>query len=230
MISAVEEASGLTRVYVWDLVVRTTHWLIALSILALSVTGIYMGGPYMVVSGEAGDHFVMGWMKTVHFYGAIVFTLAVLARLLWMLVGPRVASWRNFLPVDRKRRIDARGTLAFYLFVRDVPPPAVSHNPVAGMAYTAVFFLYLVMILTGLGLYAMSASVGSPLGWFDWFLPLFGGAQWARYIHHGVMWLLIGFFVHHVYSSILMAIVEKNGVLDSIFSGYKWIKRGERGP
>ena len=33
----------------------------------------------------------------------------------------------------------------------------------------------------------------------------------ARWIHHIVMWLLLGFTVHHVYSAVLVAIIEKNG-------------------
>jgi Ni,Fe-hydrogenase I cytochrome b subunit len=34
-------------VYVWDLVVRSTHWLIALSLIVLSVTGVYIGNPFL---------------------------------------------------------------------------------------------------------------------------------------------------------------------------------------
>ena len=61
-----------------------------------------------------------------------------------------------------------------------------------------------------------------------WTLPLLavfavGGAQVARWIHHVVMWLLIGFVVHHVYSAVLMAIVEGNGTVESIVSGYKFV-------
>ena len=52
----------------------------------------------------------------------------------------------------------------------------------------------------------------------------------ARWIHHIVMWLLLGFTVHHVYSAVLVAIIEKNGTLDSIFSGYKWVPRRDLEP
>ena len=44
------------------------------------------------------------------------------------------------------------------------------------------------------------------------------GAQW-------VMWLLLGFFVHHLASSILVASIEGNGLLGSIFSGTKFVTR-----
>ena len=212
-------------VYVWDLVVRWTHWLIVLSLVALSVTGIYIGNPFGIAGAQPGTSFLMGWMRAVHFYSAIVFTIAVASRILWMFVGPGMARWRQFIPVDRDRRKGFVGTIKFYLFMRRTPPPFVGHNPVAGAAYTLVFGLYLVMILTGFALLSTSASVGSPTRWFGFLLPLFGGTGLARWIHHVVMWLLIGFAIHHVYSGLLVAIVERNGTMDSIFSGWKWFRR-----
>lgn len=218
----------IERTYVWDFVVRLTHWLIAGAIVVLSVTGIYIGDPYIEVSGPAGQRFVMGWMKAVHFYAAIVFTLAVLGRLAWMFTGPEHARWPNFIPVTHKRRRKFVGTLKFYLFMWQKPPAAEGHNPVAGLAYTFVFAFYVIMIATGLGLYAIDADLGSPLRGFDALLPLFGGAPGARWTHHVVMWLLIGFAVHHVYSAVLVSLVEKNGEIDSIVSGYKWVSGEDR--
>jgi Ni/Fe-hydrogenase 1 B-type cytochrome subunit len=79
-------------------------------------------------------------------------------------------------------------------------------------------------------MYAPSAEVGSPLRLFASLAPLFGGFQVARWIHHVVMWLLLGFTVHHVYSAVLMASIEKDGTMDSIFVGYKWVPRHYLGP
>jgi Ni/Fe-hydrogenase 1 B-type cytochrome subunit len=39
------------------------------------------------------------------------------------------------------------------------------------------------------------------------------------------MWLLLGFAVHHVYSSVLMTTVEANATMESIFSGNKFVPR-----
>lgn len=219
---------SLERVYVWDLVVRITHWVIALSIVLLSVTGIYLGRPFLIVPGEAGGHFVMGTMKVLHFYFAIAFSLAVFARLIWMFTGTKYARWPNFIPTTRQRWRDFFGTLKFYLFVSLKPPDCTGHNPVAGATYVAVFSLYLVMIATGLGLYAVDATIGSAMASFTWLLAPFGGPQGARWVHHVVMWLLIGFTVHHVYSATLVSLVEKNGTIDSIISGYKWLRREKR--
>jgi Ni/Fe-hydrogenase 1 B-type cytochrome subunit len=114
------------------------------------------------------------------------------------------------------------------MFLWQKPPAAEGHNPVAGLAYTIVFALYVVMIATGLGLYAIDADLASPLRGFDALLPLFGGAPGARWTHHVVMWLLIGFAVHHIYSAVLVSLVEKNGEIDSIVSGYKWVSEEDR--
>lgn len=218
-------AAGMTRVYVWDRVVRLCHWGMVLSLTVLSITGFYIGNPFVTVPGEAGGAFVMGWMRAIHFGAAIVFTIAVPSRLLWMVLsGNYFARWHQFIPVTKLRFEQMWGTFKFYMFLQREPPHGMlGHNPLAGGAYFIIYMMELVMILTGLGLYGMFAT-DSPLHVFEGVLALFGGAQWARWIHHVIMYLLIGFFVHHFYSAVLTAIVEKNGTLESIFSGYKWAK------
>jgi Ni/Fe-hydrogenase 1 B-type cytochrome subunit len=215
--------TDLVRVYVWQWPVRLTHWVIALSILVLSVTGIYIGRPFLVVPGEARFHFVMGTMKVVHSYAAIAFGLAVLSRIAWMFLGNTYARWDKFLPVARRRRRGIVGTVKFYLFLMRKPPGFVGHNPLAGMAYALVFLLSIAMIGTGLAMYSVSARVGSPFRFFQFLVPLCGGLQTAHWIHHVVMWLILGFAVHHVYSAIYMSQVEANATVESIFSGYKFV-------
>jgi Ni/Fe-hydrogenase 1 B-type cytochrome subunit len=215
--------AGIVRTYVWQIPVRITHWLIAGSIVVLSVTGLYIGHPFMTVAGEARQSFVMGWMRTIHFYSAIAFLTSVFARVIWMFTGNKYARWDKFLPVHRSRRHGLWPTIKFYLFGLRKPPGFVGHNPIAGLTYTAVFGLYFLAILTGLTLYSSYADVGSPLRWFASFAGILGGFQTVRWIHHVVMWLLLGFAVHHVYSGTLMSIIEANGTMESIFSGYKFV-------
>ncbi len=218
------------RVYVWQIPVRVTHWLIAGAIVVLSVSGLYIGRPFITVPGAAGQSFVMGWMKIIHSYAAYVFITAVLVRVIWMFTGNKYARWDKFVPVHRTRRKGMLPTVLFYSFVRKAPPGYVGHNPLAGSAYALVFGLYFLAILTGLVMRGASAAPGSAVHAFAGLAPLVGGLQTARWIHHGVMWLLLGFAVHHVYSSILVAHVEKTGLLDSIFAGYKWVPQHELDP
>lgn len=212
-------------VYVWDLVVRLTHWTIALSILTLSITGIYIGKPFMTSSTLGTQEFIMGTMRLIHFWTSIAFSVAVLSRIIWMFQGPRYARWNQLVPTTKQRVRDMWGTLRFYIFIDAEPPPAIGHNAMAGFAYIGAFALYIVMILTGFALWGASSHYNSPLRWFTWILPLVGGAQGARWVHHVGMWVLLCFVVQHVYSSTLMARVEKVGVIDSIFGGWKVIPK-----
>jgi len=215
----------LAQVYVWELPVRVTHWLIALSILVLAVTGLYIAHPVMHVTGAATDHFVTGWFRLVHSYAAIVFTVSVLSRVTWMFVGNKYARWDKFLPVHAIRARGLWPTFKFYTFLLRKPPGFVGHNPLAGAAYCGIFVLYFVMIATGFAMFSASAAPGSVMHGFQFLIPLAGGLQTARWIHHAVMWLLLGFVVHHVYSAVLMSHVEVNGTVESIFTGWKFVPR-----
>ena len=218
---------NLVRVYVWQWPVRLAHWLIACSILVLSLTGLYIGRPFLISAGEARHLFLMGTAKAIHFYAAIVFIAAILMRLIWMFTGNTYARWDKFIPAPKRRREGIFPTVRFYLFGLRKPPGFVGHNPLAGMAYTLVFGLYFIMIATGLALYDVDAAVHSPVRVFSFLLPLFGGPQSARWIHHVVMWLLWGFVAHHIYSAVLMSQIEGNGTMESIFSGYKFVQHDD---
>ena len=213
----------IVKVYVWEAPVRITHWLIALSIVVLSATGIYIGNPFITVPGRAGDHFVMGWMKVIHGYTAYVFIAAVLARIIWMFTGNKYARWDKFIPVHRSRLRALWPTFRFYVFALRKPPGFIGHNPLAGLAYVLVFGLYFLAIITGLIMRGASADPESTLRSFVSLSPLFGGLYGARWVHHVVMWLLLGFAVHHVYSSVLMSTVEANATVESMFSGNKFV-------
>ncbi len=213
------------RVYVWEWPVRVCHWLIAGSIALLSVSGLYIANPSMITTGVVAQRSLMGLVKLIHYSTAIVFGIAVISRIWWMFVGNTYARWDKFVPARRKRWRAMGPTLSYYLFQMRKPPGFVGHNPLAGITYTFVFVIYLIMIGTGLAMYAVSAHVDSPLRLFTFLGPMFGGLSTARWLHHGFMWMLIGFAAHHVYSAVLMSQVEANATVESIFSGYKFVPR-----
>ncbi|WP_020678213.1 Ni/Fe-hydrogenase, b-type cytochrome subunit [Geopsychrobacter electrodiphilus] len=211
----------LQRRYVWEWPVRLTHWFIVLSIIALSVTGIYIGNPNLSVPKTSS--FVMGWMRAVHFGFAYLFAVSFVVRLLWMFFGNKYARWTAFIPwASKEGWRNIIGTFSWYTFLRRKVPYVVGHNALAGIAYSFVFVLFTLQIVSGFALYGqydpngLWASVTAP------FLSLFSN-QGLRLTHHMIMWLLIGFAIHHVYSGWLMDVKEKNGTLGSIFGGYKFI-------
>ena len=221
--SAATEPRRLERVYVWEVPVRLCHWLIVGAIAVLAGTGLYIGNPFLSVQGEASRHFVMGTIKSVHFIAAMVFLVSVFARILWMFAGNPYARWHQFLPLSLRRIKGIWTTASYYAFLRRKPPAFVGHNPLAGLVYSVVFLLFGVMIATGLTLASASAHVDSLLSAFQFLIPWCGGLQMARFIHHVCMWLILGFAAHHVWSAFLIGTVEKNALLDSIFSGYKTV-------
>jgi len=115
------------------------------------------------------------------------------------------------------------GTFCYYVFLSRRLPHMVGHNTMANAAYFGVFILYLIMIVTGFALYSEYAPGGLYSLFFGW-LQKFVSNQQMRLIHHGVMWLLIGFVIQHVYSSWLMDIKERGGVMSGMFSGYKSVE------
>lgn len=215
--------SELVRVYVWELPVRAAHWAVFISLSILTVTGLFIAHPMLLFPSAFRDTFSMGWVRTIHLYSATVFGIAVVTRIVWMFMGNRYSHWNKFIPVGRRRRAGLLPTLRFYLFALRKPPGFVGHNPLAGLSYTLVFCLYLLQMATGFALYSAMAHVHSPFRRLGFLAVLLGGLQTAKWIHHLVMWLLLGFVGHHVYSSVLASTIEANGTVESMVSGHKFV-------
>jgi Ni/Fe-hydrogenase 1 B-type cytochrome subunit len=213
---------SLERVYIWELPVRLVHWLLFFSILTLAATGYYIGHPFISAPGAASQHFIMGTMRSVHLYASVVFTLAALVRVYWAFAGNAYARWSELIPVSRQRWRSFKQALLFYTFLSRESVDYLGHNALAGLTYAGIFAVYFVMIATGFALYTVYASPSSPMQLFGFLIPLFDGLQVARLIHHIGMWVILVFMVAHVYFPVLYSIVERNGVFDSIFSGYKF--------
>jgi Ni/Fe-hydrogenase 1 B-type cytochrome subunit len=213
---------SLERVYIWELPVRLAHWLLFFSILVLAATGYYIGHPFISAPGAASAHFIMGSMRSVHLYASVVFTLSALVRVYWAFAGNAYARWSELIPVSRQRWRSFKQALLFYAFLSRESVDYLGHNALAGLTYAAIFGVYFVMMATGFALYTVYAGPSSPMQLFGFLIPLFDGLQVARLIHHIGMWAILIFAVAHVYFPVLYSIVERNGVFDSIFSGYKF--------
>lgn len=214
----------LRRLYVWEIPVRLTHWVNVLSIVVLSFTGYYIGNPWILVSQREwyGPYF-MGNMRFIHFVFAFIFVASLALRTYWAFVGNEWASWRGLFPFltadGRKALIDA---LKYYAFLKREPPEVVGHNALAGLTYAVIVTLYFAQTFTGFALLGLANTNGfwySITGWSFSFVS----AQTMRLAHHLIMWLLIAFALHHVYSAFLVDSEEGNGLMSSIFSGFKFI-------
>jgi Ni/Fe-hydrogenase 1 B-type cytochrome subunit len=218
--SSVEGADPRQTLYVWELPVRITHWLNVACILVLSVTGYYIASPFILTHGAATDQFLMGTVRFTHFVAAFVFTASVLFRLYWAFAGNRYARWSQFLPVRRGRQRALLRMVGFYTFLRRQPPAEIGHNPLAGVTYIGLYVLFALQIFTGFALYSQPYHGGFWPTVFGWSITVFG-AQPIRLVHDIVMWLIIAFTIHHVYSAVLIDIEERSGLVSSIVTGSK---------
>jgi Ni/Fe-hydrogenase 1 B-type cytochrome subunit len=220
-----EQDEPRQTLYVWDLPVRLTHWANVLSILVLSVTGYYIADPFITTQGPATEQFLMGTVRFTHFAFAFIFTASVAFRVYWAFAGNRWARWNQFIPASKQRIRALWRMVRYYTFFRKTPPEVIGHNPLAGATYVALYGLFALQIVTGFALYVLPDHSGVLHTLFGWITTTFG-AQPVRLVHDLVMWLIIAFTIHHVYSAVLIDIEERSGLVSSIVTGYKSLTSG----
>jgi Ni/Fe-hydrogenase b-type cytochrome subunit len=214
----------LVRTYVWEKPVRIAHWLIFFAIASLSITGLYIHRPYLTPSGLAP--FLMAKFRFVHVVSGFVLIGAFALRVYWFFKGNFWARWSAYIPIHREQWRSMGSMLEFYLFLRFEPGHRGGHNPLAALTYFIVYLLIFIEILTGLVLY--DRVLGNPvfhqfIGW----LPQLIEPPYLRLVHYFLMFVFFAFVIFHVYASVLVSLEEENGLLDSIFSGWKFLPAGE---
>lgn len=216
------------RAYIWELPVRIFHWSNALCVLVLIATGFLIANPPAIMSArEAHDAYWFGTVRFVHFVAAYVFFFMIIFRTYWAFVGNRHSSWRAYVPFTRKAIRNILHVLRVDIFLlpdRQSPRESLSvgHNSLAAFSYLGLFFLSLIMVFTGFGLYSATSEWWLP-DLFNWVVPMLGGDQAARIIHHAVMWLIILFVMIHVYLVLFHDWVEGRGSMTAMLSGYKYV-------
>ncbi len=224
-----ELAQGQTikSVYVYEAPVRIWHWINALAITVLAVTGYFIGKPLPTMPGEASAHFLMGYIRFAHFAAGYVLAIGLLGRIYWAFVGNHHARELFWLPIFQKTYwIEVGRMLKWYAFIAPRPGRYVGHNPLARMAMVTLFlFTAVFMVFTGFALYAEGAQRGS---WqdtvFGWVIPLFGQSQDVHTWHHLGMWAMISFVIAHVYAAIREDIMGRQSIVSTMISGWRTFK------
>ena len=123
MIKTPSESPPLHSVKVWDIVVRSFHWGLALGVLL--------------------NLFVFEEGESLHQYSGYIVCGLVIARILWGFVGTRYARFSQFFPtVDKVRqqmRSMGRGEHAVH----------VGHSPMGAVVMIAMGFAVLALAFTG---------------------------------------------------------------------------------
>jgi Ni/Fe-hydrogenase 1 B-type cytochrome subunit len=167
----------------------------------------------------------MTTIRLVHMAAAITLLASGLLRTYWLLVGNRFSRWSAFFPTSRLQATEMSRQAGFYMFLRKDIPKVLGHNQLAAAAYVVLWFLLLVETVTG---FALDGLIGSePGATLFWWVRELLGPQTVRLVHHLSMWAILAIALFHVYSSVLVDHLERNGLIASIFSGYKFVTRDE---
>jgi Ni/Fe-hydrogenase 1 B-type cytochrome subunit len=222
-------STTIGRVYVWQFPVRMYHWVNALSVALLAVTGYLIGSPPALQSAsEASYSYWFGTVRFIHFVSAFFFFFNFLFRIYWGFVGNEFARWHNFI-LHRKSQIkEVADVLRIdVLQLKGEPLESTGHNSLAGFTYFLSFLAFLFQSVTGFGMYS-AMSDGFIPHLFSWIVPLMGGDFAVRQWHHMMMWFFILFSMVHVYLVFYHDYIEGRGVTSSMVGGWKFIEKRKK--
>lgn len=128
----------------WDGVTRGLHWLNAVLVMLLLLTGmLFMFRANLSIDGKDAKMA----LKAFHSWIGYAFALALTSRLVWLFIGPRLARWRSVVP----DRAALRAIPAELRTLREQQPVAESiRSPVSRLSATLMFAVMLLMMITGL--------------------------------------------------------------------------------
>jgi Ni/Fe-hydrogenase 1 B-type cytochrome subunit len=95
------------------------------------------------------------------------------------------------------------------------------------VAYSGLFFMIFLIVITGLILMGAGYHVGFTAFFYTILKPvenMLGGLAIVRYIHHILTWLFILFIVVHVYMAFWYDAILKQGTVSSMISGWLFEK------
>jgi Ni/Fe-hydrogenase 1 B-type cytochrome subunit len=230
MNTTISKTYDFKRVLVWELPVRIFHWLNALCITVLAVTGFIIADPPALMSNaEAVDSYWFGTVRAIHFITAYVFLLNAIVRVYWAFNGNYYSNWKAFLPLTKEKRDNFKHVLKVDVLLQNeetevLKNRSVGHNYVASFSYIILFLLALVQIFTGFGLYAPTSGWWLPK-LFAWVPSVFGDEMTTRFIHHSATWMFIIFTLIHVYLVFYHDWLEGRGESSAMISGYKFVRK-----
>ena len=175
--------------------VRVTHWINAIAILVMIGSGwqIYNASPLfdftfaksITLGGWLGGaiqwHFAAMWVLMVNglVYLTLGFATGRFRRKLWPITPSAVLA-------------DVKASLTFKLAHDDLS----HYNAVQKLLYSGVILSGIIVVLSGL-------AIWKPVQ-FQELTTLFGGYNFARYVHFFAMAAIVGFLVVHVALALLV--------------------------
>lgn len=215
------EKGLLPTVMVYGPGIRIWHWLNALMVLVLAITGYFIGMPPPSAIGDTSTLYVMGWIRFFHLASGYIFALLAIMRL-WLVFVEGGVTHQLFMPAVWR-------TVWFDSFLRQIKwnllvgkaQRYVGLNPLANVAMLTMFVIPgAIIILTG---FAMYAEVTGHDSWqyflFGWVTMLFGNTLDLHVFHRLAMWVMVWFSMMHIYIAVREDILSRQTVVSTMLSG-----------
>ena len=222
-----EKQSVPGPIYVFNSGVRAWHWIHAMALTVLMVTGYFIANPLPSMSGEASDYFVMGYLRMAHFIAAFVFAIGLVVRTYIALVGNEWSRELFIVPLWRAewwKRVFHE--IRFYLFLTRKMSKNPGHNPLAQLFMWGInIVLGVFMVCTGFALYSQGTGAGS---WadrlFGWVFVIEPSSQTVRMWHLMGMWLVLMFVIVHIYMVIRAEFLSRQNGISVMINGWRTFK------
>jgi Ni/Fe-hydrogenase b-type cytochrome subunit len=177
-----------------------------------------------VTTGDTSSHYLMGWVRFLHFAAAAVLVATVIVRVYWLFAGNKYERWVALFPVRPRDWVNLVKQVKYYLMIQpEKAPHYLGHNPLQQLSYTAVYGLALLQVITGFALYGQSDPGGFFFTVFGWIGPLLGGMPVVRFVHHVATWGFLTFIPIHIYLATRADLLERGGAISSIISGGRFV-------
>jgi Ni/Fe-hydrogenase 1 B-type cytochrome subunit len=167
----------------------------------------------------------MGRMRQIHFAFGYVLLVAYLVRVFMFFTGNKYA--RSGFPFVWRAQWRRQIGEQIWEYLTITPGRRyVGHNQLGALSY--VFFVMVLggaQILTGFAMYSESNPGGSWDRMVGWVTPLVGGSWGLHHWHHLFAWALLLFIPIHVYVVVFESILLKNGLISSIVTGRKFVRK-----
>ena len=219
------------RINIWSATLRFQHWANMALIVIMSMSGYYIMNPFFGPAAETGPDvgYLMGWVRLIHYVSAYLWLGLGFSRLVLSFTAKdRQLRWRSLWPLNSYEDVKGLwGTIQYYLFLKKEGPLYLAHNPLQQFAYTGIYVMCLIQMLSGIVLYGLYNQtdwfwiiVAYPMHWM--------GVSTIRMIHALIMFVLWSFVIVHVYLATRADALERHGGVSSMVNGGVWLRRGSK--
>jgi thiosulfate reductase cytochrome b subunit len=175
--------------------VRAVHWANAVAMIIMIMSGwqIYNASPLFPFR-FASSITLGGWLAGALLWHFAAMWLLMVNGLIYLITGSATGRFRRKLfPITPRGVLsDVKAALTFKLAHDDLS----KYNYVQKLLYAGIIVVGVVIVLSGL-------SIWKPVQ-LSWLVALFGGYDWARYVHFFCIAAIVAFLIEHVALALLV--------------------------